>query len=784
MVVGVILIAGQIAAQQSAVISGRVRSANGDALSGLEVRIYGTSARLVTDSGGNYRLDDVTPGEITLQVSGGGYMPQQRIITVKPGEVSRQDFRMSHVSASVDVVESLKEYHLEETSLATRTPTRLIDLPQSVQVYPNQLIEDRAILEGNELYRNVSGLNQSTYSAMTFRGFTQRELLFNGAHGNPYGSLDGDVNNSGFSTSQIRLTNIQRVEVLKGPTAAVYGASEPGGLINYVTKQPREVVDGEVQVRVGNFGQKMTSADFGAPIGKHLLARGAFYFEDRDTFRYNSGARNSHAVADLLYKVNDRHRFAAEAEFINQTLSGQRLRGVPVDTAGTFLTNIEWSANEPSDGIKMIGRVLQLRGDHNLHSGWDASYVFRYLQYENNDKYHEPRGLNAATSAGQTMRREYRNYFRANDDWSLVGNLSRSLRTGSVVHRVVLGFDRFDQEHLYRAARAREQEVAGGQVPAIDLFNPAYGLTDGRNYALSAFTLSTGDTSRTGVYGQDQIVFNRYVQALLSGRIDRYNDSGFAGVPLKFEKTAASGRAGLAVKPVENVSLYTSFANSFTRAPLFSQAPGANGPFGPETGWQFEAGAKSELLSRRLFLTGAFFNIDKSNILRPDPALGPAGDNANAVLAVGKARSRGVELNLEGFLTARWYSTFNYAFVDTDILEDNVAALIGRPLANAPRHTVSLFTRYNVLRRTGVSFGVEGVSERVEPFAGIRADSYVVCDVGIYQEVNSWSRLQLQVTNIANRTYALSSLFAARAGNIPGQPRAVMLVYTINPFRR
>lgn len=103
------------------------------------MRIYGTSAKLATDGSGNYRLDDVAPGEITLQVSGGGYMPQQRIITVKPGELSRQDFRMSHVSASVDVVESLKEYHLEETSLATRTPTRLIDLPQSVQVYPKPL---------------------------------------------------------------------------------------------------------------------------------------------------------------------------------------------------------------------------------------------------------------------------------------------------------------------------------------------------------------------------------------------------------------------------------------------------------------------------------------------------------------------------------------------------------------------------------------------------------------------------------------------------------------------
>ena len=87
------------------------------------------------------------------------------------------------LSTTVAVVDSLKEYHLDETSLATKTPVKLLDLPQSVQVYPNQLIEDRAILEGNELFRNVSGLNQSTYSAMVFRGFTQREILYNGARG-------------------------------------------------------------------------------------------------------------------------------------------------------------------------------------------------------------------------------------------------------------------------------------------------------------------------------------------------------------------------------------------------------------------------------------------------------------------------------------------------------------------------------------------------------------------------------------------------------------------------
>ncbi len=151
---------------------------------------------------------------------------------------------------------------------------------------------------------------------------------------------------------------------------------------------------------------------------------------------------------------------------------------------------------------------------------------------------------------------------------------------------------------------------------------------------------------------------------------------------------------------------------------------------------------------------------------------------------MGEARSRGLEFNLEGFLTRRWYAAFNYAFIATEILRDNTAALIGRPLANVPRHTTGLFTRYNFLRRTGIGFGLEQVTQRVEPFAGIRAAGYAIGDIGVYQELSDRARLQFQVTNVTNRIYAASSLFAARAGNFPGQPRAFMLTLTVNPFRR
>jgi iron complex outermembrane receptor protein len=777
-----------LSAQTPASLSGRI-TADGVAAAGISVKLETTTHETVTNADGQFTLGNLAPGKYTLIISGGGFVPQKREAEINAGQPLTLNLRLEKITASVDVVASLKEYHLEESGVATRVNTRLIDLPQSVQVFPNQLIEDRAILEGNELFRNVSGLNQNTYSAMTFRGFTQREILYNGLRGNPFGSLEGDVNNAGFSTSQIRLTNIQRVEVLKGPASSLYGSTEVGGLINYITKKPKEVLDGEMQVRFGSFNQKMVNGELTGPITGKLLARGAFYFEDRDSFRNNAGSTNSHAAGNLLYKANDNNRFSAEYEFINQRLPGNRLRGVPVDANGVFLTNIEWAANEPTDYIKMIARVLQLRGEHNFSKGWpkgwNADYTFRYLEYENNDKYHEARGLNAATAAGRTMRREFRNFFRSNDDWSLNGNLSKVANSsGFGTHTLLFGIEHIAQDHVFRQARAREREVAGGTVPALDIFNPVYGLTDERNYTLNAFATSTAQTHRTGVYAQDQIVVNRFVQFLLSGRVDRYNDKGFAVVPLKYQDTALSGRAGVVVKPIEQVAFYASYANSFIRAPIFSQAPQANGPFNPETGDQVEVGVKTELINRRLFVSGAFFNINKENILRPDPLLGPTGANANALLSVGEARSRGFEFNVEGFLTRRWYTAFNYAYVNTRILKDNVASLIGRPLANAPKHTTGLFTRYNFLEGTGIGFGLESVSERIEPFAGIRADGYTIADVSFYQELTSRARLQLQITNITDKRYAVSSLFAARVGNFPGQPRAVMVTFAWTPFRK
>jgi len=182
-------------------------------------------------------------------------------------------------------------------------------------------------------------------------------------------------------------------------------------------------------------------------------------------------------------------------------------------------------------------------------------------------------------------------------------------------------------------------------------------------------------------------------------------------------------------------------------------------------------------------LTVAYFHAEKKNVLRPDPALGPTGNDFNAVLAVGEVRNRGVEIDLAGAVLPRWNLAFNYAYLDSEIVRDVVPSLEGRRLPNAAPHEVGFFTRVDLPAGAAVGGSVEYVAEREEPFANIRAPEYAVVDLHYFQQMGPRLRLLFRVENVFDKQYAASSLFAARAGNMPGQPRTASIALTISSAR-
>ncbi len=770
-------------AQEDGTVSGVVTFRDSGApVNGALIRIPATGASTTTDAEGRYEITGLAAGSYEIVVEQGVLGTEQRMIEVTAGAVTTADFEIrAGVEENVQVTAEVPGYR-RESAVVGRTSAPLLDTPASIQVVSRELIEDQVAAEVDQVYRNVAGLTSSPYASVVARGFTQRDFVFNGLRGNPYGSLGGDVNNSGFSVSQLLLSNIERVEILKGPASVLYGSTEPGGVVNFVTGKPREEFGVRGTLRFGQYDQIYGSGEITGPLGdsERVLYRFAAYGNDRDSFRSNASMRNVHLVGNLLFKVNDQANLSFEYENIDQELTGHRLRGVPVTPEGEFLTDIAWTATEPTDFATLKAHVFQARWDQIFARDWTVDATVRYLEYDREQEYHEPRRV----TPENTMRRHFRDQTRTNDDLALVLNVNKIVRLGSTTHRLLFGADMFQQDHSFTYGRAREV-AAGGPVPDISLFNPQYGVTGGPDYGLdeSTFPTDTAEARQFGFYAQNHMDLGDSFHIVGGGRYNTYDDTGLAGGDaLATEESGLTGKVGLVFKPEAAWSLYGSYSTSFNRPSILAQTPNANGPFEPETANQLEAGVKTEI-GRELSLTAAAFTVTKTNVLRPDPDLGPNGDNYNAALQVGEARNRGFEIELTGALTDRLETAVNYTFLDSEILEDTSAGAVGEPLPNAAPHALGIFARMELFLDTAAGIGVTHLGERIEPYAGIKAPAFTVVDLFAYRRIGRFAEVTLKLENAFDTEYATSSLFSARAGNFPGQPRTFSVLLSFDGLR-
>lgn len=772
-----------VAAQESGAVSGAVTFADSGApVAGALIRIPDTGDSVTTDAEGRFEIFGLAAGTYEIVVERGVLVSDRRTVQVAPGATVTADFAiLATVQEEVRVTANAPGYRAE-SAVVGKTPVVLLDTPASIQVVERELLEDQVVAEADEVYRNIAGMTSSPYASVVARGFTQRDFVFNGVRGNPYGSLGGDVNASGFSVSQLLLSNIERIEVLKGPASVLYGSTEPGGVVNFVTAKPQEEFEVRGSVRFGQYGQMYGSGEVTGPLGAsdRLLYRFAAYGNERDSFRTNASMRNFHLVGNLLWKVTEQANLSFEYENIDQELMGHRLRGVPVSADGEFLTDITWTATEPTDFTNLKANVFQVRWDQVFARDWTLDATMRYLEYDREQQYHEPRGI----TPENTMKRHFRDQTRTNDDVSFVLNVNRIVRVGSTVHRLLFGADMFRQDHAFGYRRARDV-AAGGPVPNLHLFDPQYGVTGGSDYGLDAisFTTDTAVARQYGIYLQDHLDLGSAFHLVAGGRYNTYDDTGLAGGDdLVSKQSGLTGRVGVVFKPETNWSLYGSYSTSFNRPGILAQTPNANGPFDPETAVQLEIGAKTELLDD-LALTAALFTITKENVLRPDPNYGPNGNNWNAALQVGEARNRGVEIEFVGSVTPWWQTAVNYTYLDSEILEDTSADAVGGPLPNAAPHSLGLFSRMELFTDTAAGLGVTHVGERIEPYAGIRAAAYTVVDLFLYRTLGPFVEVQVKLENAFDTVYATSSLFSSRAGNFPGQPRTFSVSLSFGGLR-
>ena len=654
-----------------------------------------------------------------------------------------------------------KLYRVEETS-SGKLETPPLESSLVIATITEQLIEDQGARDAQDLYRNISGVSFFSYAGVTARGFRQEEIFYDGLRGDPY---------AGFSVPQ--LFNVQRVEFLKGPNGMLYGPGAPGGLFNYITKKAQDdVLEGKVKAIAGTEDRWGGSAEVNVPLGRDFAVRGGLFYEDRGTFRFKAASRTMIADAGVSFDPGP-VRVDVQATRYDQELDANRLRGVPVDDNGEFLTDRRWNHNEPSDFLNLESDVLQMRLEAEPLWGLKLDATARYNTATEVQNYHEPRGLFDSDNDGaiDASIREFRDQMRTQETWSLGANAVWATDLSATVHnRVLFGLDHFLSDTVFqgRSLRGRTTVTPGLPNP-LSLFDPQYGLSDPAFYNQGPFSFTVTDIEQTGFYLLDELTIGRLI---LTGGIRR--DDAEANGLVEGETTY---RAGAVYRLTDEVSAFGQYATSFEPQSASSQNPLAGGPFEPTTGDIFEGGIKTALMNGRIQSSLSAYQIRRTNILQADPRGDIDNDGVDDLVSLGEITSKGIEFDIAADITPDWVVTLAYAYNDTRITGDNggggFSNNVGDRFANAPEHQLGFWTRYQFPDLgLAAALGGDYVSERVS-IDGQPVKPYMVFDASLIYETGPYRAL-LRVDNLFDKTYAASG-FIERTGHFPGAPRSAFL---------
>ncbi|QLE57676.1 TonB-dependent receptor [Nostoc sp. TCL26-01] len=679
--------------------------------------------------------------------------PQEQPTTQSPPETQPEPQPSADTQAPIELVVTGEEngYQVPEVPTVTRTDIPLIDIPQSIQVIPQAVLRDQQITRIDDALRNVPGVigsaNSIVGNQITIRGFSTANLPI---------LRDGFRVYDNFSSQEA--SNLERIEVLKGPASIQYGQLDPGGVINLVTKKPLSEPFAEIQAQFGSYGLIRPSFDVSGPLttdGKLLYRLNALY-QREDGFRdFNTETENFFIAPSLTWNISDRTKLNFSLEYLDSTR--------PFDTGliafGNGVADVPYSRNfnDPNDSINSTSLSLGYNLDHRFSDSWTLRNAFRYINQDILLQATLPGALNETTGI---LTRTYSRQESTSDEYSLQTNVVGKFATGSIKHTLLAGID-FNRGIF-------DTSVFRGAATRIDIFNPVYGVPPRTNFSTLTPRRRDEEFTRLGFYVQDQIALNEQFMVLAGLRYDTVDFKDVLTDVTKYDE-AFSPVIGLVYKPAKNISVYTSYSRSFN--PTFS-VDANNNYLEAERGEGYEVGIKAELLQGNLLATLAYFDITKQNVATADP------DIIGASVATGEQRSRGIEISAIGTIAPGWNIIAGYAYTDAEITKDNTIP-VGNRLPGTPKHSASLWTTYEIQQGSfqGLGFGIgfNYVDKRFGNFQNnFEVDSYFLTNAALFYRRNNW-RFGLNFNNIFDIDYITSASTLTRTRSIePGQPFTVI----------
>jgi iron complex outermembrane receptor protein len=718
---------------------------------------------------------------------------------------------------TVEIVgRSTKKYNSDYSFAATKTAALNKDIPQSISTVTKELIADKAAFYLADAVKMTSGVIPSSYyNQYTIRGISQNEegQIINGMRTRQYYFLQPLTN------------NIERVEVIKGPSSATFSSVDPGGSINLVTKKPLATDRKEVTLSVGSFSTFRGTLDFTGPLNesKTLLYRVNAAYQEAKSFRDLVSNKSFLVSPSFSYIPNE--KTAINAELILSDMTGILDRGQPIFGAVAGVTNlnqtpISLNLGAPSDFFKSKELIMMTNLAHKFTSkiGFNAQYMKQ--SWTEDLQEHRTTNAFAVDMNNQPVTSLAMMQFVQREQYWNVDNLSTyfnfDIKTGKLKHKLLVGYDlsswnktKGGGQNAARGYLLNDGTVAGTFVPAnaanyqtitvdgvvlpkpnvnfFNLNNPVYTVRSPEDYTLNVRTaLPSALTTTNAIYIQDMMQWERFT-FLLGLRNEWFEDitNYETKNELKVKKQALLPRIGVTYTVNKAINIYTTYlegyqpqSNTVTLMPQTGSLP-AGSLFDPLESNLKEAGLKATFFDNTMSFNAAVYEINQRNILMN------ANDPANPDLLVtrGAERSRGFECDLAGYITRDWQINASYSYIDAKIVNDRDASLIGARKQNTPKNSANLWTRYNfnsdsVLNDFGIGLGMQYQSSKIPWFTrDFTLPDFTVFDAALYYKpTNSNMQIAINAGNIFNKTYWLGAQNYLRL--FPGAPRNATLTLT------
>jgi iron complex outermembrane receptor protein len=684
------------------IVKGAIQTTDNQPAPYVTVTLKDANRATFTDESGNYTLKNVKPGQYILKVSMTGLQTKEEAIVIKANETTVVNFTLAENHKELEEIVVIQHKTLNDQPVNIgKIAMNPMDVPQALSVIGQGQIREQQALKLSDVIRNVNGVYLTTT-----RGNVQESF---GARGYSLGSTNLFKNGFRINSGVIpEMSSLEKVEVLKGSAAILYGQVAPGGIVNMVTKQPKFNFGGEVSMGVGSYDLYKPAFDVYGPISKSIAYRVNGTYVKANSFRDQVSSERYYVNPSLLFKLGKRTEIIAEGDYLNDkftpdfgigTLGGKQIANIG---RSTFL-GTPWQYNKTQQTTTTLTVRHQLSANWKINASFSDQYYKRdyysveRVQADSTGKWARPLGrinTNEKFYAGQV-------------------NLIGKFNTAKLEHNLITGIDA-DRTVTYN----KDYDINGKTYDTINILDRGKYTQRTDIPEANGIRERLARVNRFGVFVQDLIKISDKFNVLAGVRwayvetrgIDSTNlTNGVKVTGAARYDNAFSPRFGLVYKPLTTTSVFVSYSNSFTT----NTGQDLDGKaIKPSLIDQYELGVKNQFLNGLLSTNVTLYRIKNNNLaqMAANKKDGSINTDANVKLLGGETTSDGVEVDLAaspitGLNITAGYS-YNYMrYTKTDTTTGSFKT--GERLVNNPAHTAngSIFYTFSKGRLEGFKIG-------------------------------------------------------------------------------